>query len=188
MRLRRKLQRLIDFSQDYFTLFGLPRRYRLDPATLDKLEAAYRALQRRVHPDRYAAAEEKDRRLALQSAARVNEAYRALKDPVRRAQHLLSLHGIEALGETDTALPAAFLQEQLARREALAEAEAEGDARRLGQLLEDTRRESTRMEHALAEQLDDRGALDAARDELRKLRFLTKVAADIETALAANED
>ena len=188
MRLRRKLQRLIDFSQDYFTLFGLPRRYRLDPATLDKLETAYRALQRRVHPDRYAAAGETDRRLALQSATRVNEAYRALKDPVRRAQHLLSLHGIETLGETDTALPGAFLQEQLARREALAEAEAEGDARRLAELLEETRAEVARMEAALAEDLDERQALDTARGELRKLRFLTKVAADIETALAAGED
>jgi len=188
VRLRRKLQRLIDFSQDYFTLFGLPRRYRLDPATLDTLEAAYRALQRRVHPDRYAAAAETERRLALQSAARVNEAYRALKDPVRRAQHLLSLHGIEALGETDTSLPAAFLQEQLERREALAEAAAEGDAGRLAALLDATRAEIAGMEASLAEHLDERRELDTARDELRKLRFLTKVAADIETALAASED
>jgi len=188
VRLRRKLQRLIDFSQDYFTLFGLPRRYRFDPATLDKLEAAYRALQRRVHPDRYAAAGETERRLALQSAARVNEAYRALKDPVTRAQHLLSLQGVEALGETDTALPTAFLQEQLARREALAEAEDQGDARRLDELLEETQAEVVRMEAALAEHLDEQRALDAARGELRKLRFLTKVASDIESALAASED
>ena len=188
MRLRRKLQRLIDFSQDYFTLFGLPRRYRLDSATLDTLDAAYRALQRRVHPDRYAAAGETERRLALQSAARVNEAYGALKDPVKRAQHLLSLQGIEALGETDTALPAEFLQDQLARREALAEAQSEGDTLRLAALLEETRSEIAGMEAALAEHLDAQHALGAARDTLRELRFLTKVAADIETALAGIED
>jgi len=188
VRLRRKLQRLIDFSQDYFTLFGLPRRYRFDPATRDTLDAAYRALQRRVHPDRFAAAGEAERRLALQSAARVNEAYRALKDPVRRAQHLLSLHGVEALGETDTALPAEFLQDQLARREALAEAEGEGDSGRLAKLLEETRAEAAGLETALAEHLDREGALEQARDELRRLRFLTKVGADIETALAGIED
>ena len=155
---------------------------------IDTLDTAYRALQRRVHPDRYAAAGETERRLALQSAARVNEAYSALKDPVKRAQHLLSLHGIEALGETDTALPADFLQDQLARREALAEAEAARDPRRLAALLEEARSEIAGLEAALADDLDAQHALDAARDTLRKLRFLTKVSADIETALSGIED
>src|SRR5438046_1781371 len=66
---------MIDFSQNYFALFGLLPRYRFDP---EKLDAAYRALQRAVHPDRYAAGDDAERRLALQSSARVNEAYRAL--------------------------------------------------------------------------------------------------------------
>src|SRR5213075_2858641 len=73
---------------------------------------AYRALQREMHPDRYAAGDEVERRLALQSSARVNEAYRALKDPVGRAQYLLSLRGIDALAETDTQLPLDFLEHQ----------------------------------------------------------------------------
>ena len=107
---------MIDFSQDYFALFGLPPRYRFDAARLD---AAYRALQTQVHPDRFAAAGEGERRLALQSSARVNEAYRALKDPVGRAQYLLSLHGVDATSETDTALPIDFLERQLERREAV---------------------------------------------------------------------
>ena len=75
---------MIDFSQNYFALFGLPQRYGFDP---EQLDAAYRALQRVVHPDRYAAAGDAERRVALQSSARVNEAYRALKDPVGRAQY-----------------------------------------------------------------------------------------------------
>src|SRR6266478_4559144 len=105
---------MIDFSQDYFALFGLPPRYRFDA---DQLDLAYRALQREIHPDRYATGDEAERRLALQSSARVNEAYRALKDPVGRAQYLLSLRGIDALAETNTALPAEFLQHELERRE-----------------------------------------------------------------------
>src|SRR2546428_127562 len=104
---------MIDFSQNYFALFGLPQRYRFDP---EELDAAYRALQRVVHPDRYAAAGDAERRIALQSSARVNEAYRALKDPVGRAQYLLSLRGIDALAETDTAFPAEVLQPELERR------------------------------------------------------------------------
>src|ERR1700730_10364789 len=114
---------MIDFSQDYFALFGLPARYRFDPA---KLDAAYRKLQTEVHPDRFAAAGDEERRLALQSSSRVNEAYRALKSPVERANYLLLLRGVDALAETDTALPAAFLEQPLERRESVAEAIASG--------------------------------------------------------------
>jgi len=87
---------MIDFSQDYFALFGLPARYRFDPAELD---AAYRKLQTEVHPDRFAAAGDDERRLALQSSSRVNEAYRALRSPLERAHYLLLLRGIDALAE-----------------------------------------------------------------------------------------
>src|SRR5260370_19659073 len=92
----RRRHTVIDFSQDYFSLFGLPARYHCDAR---KLDAAYRKLQSEVHPDLFAAAGESERRLALQSSARVNEAYRALRDPVDRALHLLSLHRIQAMSE-----------------------------------------------------------------------------------------
>lgn len=175
---------MIDFSQDYFALFGLPRRYRFDGAQLD---AAYRALQRGVHPDRYAAAGETERRLALQSSARVNEAYRALKDPVSRAQYLLSLQGIDALAETDTALRPEFLQQQLARREEIAEAQVECDTAKLGSLLDAARQDIAALDVELAERLDTDNDLAAARDKVRELRFVTKVATDIEAALGEIE-
>src|SRR5438034_2152698 len=119
---------MIDFSRNHFELFGLPERFQFDAVLLDR---AYHRLQGEVHPDRYAAAGETEQRLALQSSARVNEAYQALKDPVARAQYLLSLHGVDALSETDTALALDFLERQLERREAAAEAAAAGDARAL---------------------------------------------------------
>jgi molecular chaperone HscB len=90
---------MIDFSRNHFELFGLPERFQFDAALLDR---AYHRLQGEVHPDRYAAAGATEQRLALQSSARVNEAYQALKDPVARAQYLLLLHGVDALAETDT--------------------------------------------------------------------------------------
>ena len=176
---------MIDFSQDYFTLFGLPRRFRFDG---DKLDAAFRSLQRDIHPDRYASATGAERRLALQSSARVNEAYRALKDPVSRAQYLLSLQGIDALRETDTAVSPDFLQAQLERRESIAEARAEGDAARLDALLGEARVDITALETKLADDFDKNHALEVARQDVRELRFLTKVAADIESALADIED
>ena len=175
---------MIDFSQDYFALFGLPQRYRFDAA---KLDGAYRALQSAVHPDRHAAGSEAERRLALQSSARVNEAYRALTDPVGRAQYLLSLHGIDAVADTDTALSIDFLERQLERREAVADAHDGGDTRRLDALLAEIRGEITAREALLAELLDTRHEWARARDAVRELKFLHKVAADIETALAEVE-
>ena len=74
---------MIDFSRNYFDLFGLAPAFRFDSAVLDR---AFRELQTEVHPDRFAGGSDAQKRLALQSSARVNEAYRALKEPVRRGK------------------------------------------------------------------------------------------------------
>ncbi len=168
---------MIDFSRNHFELFGLPERFRFDPALLDQ---AYRALQSEVHPDRFAHAGEAEQRLALQSSARVNEAYRALRDPVARAQYLLSLRGIDAFAETDTALPYDFLEHQLERREAAGEALAAGDASRLRAIAGEVRVDAEHLEQRLAVRLDAEGAFDAAREDVRQFRFLAKLAADID--------
>ena len=172
---------MIDFSQDYFALFGLPARYRFDPA---KLDAAYRKLQTEVHPDRFAAAGDEERRLALQSSSRVNEAYRALKNPVERAHYLLLLRGIDALAETDTALPPAFLEQQLECRESVAQAIARRDAGALATLRKSVESTAVLLERELAEQLDLPSVPAGARVSFRKLKFLSKVAADIGAAIA----
>src|SRR5213595_1018351 len=168
---------MIDFSQDYFTLFGLPARYRFDP---DRLDLAYHALQREIHPDRYAAAGETERRLALQSSARVNEAYRALKDPVSRAQYLLSLNGIDALSETDTQLPLEFLERQLERRETAAEAAGNKDSQMIASIAEDVRHEADDLVDTLIHALDDERAYSEARMRVRELKFLSKLAGDLD--------
>ena len=166
---------MIDFSHNHFQLFGLPERFRFDPDALDR---AYRALQGEVHPDRFAAASASERRLALQSSARVNEAYQALRDPVARAQYMLSLHGIDAFDETDTTLAPDFLERQLERREAAADAVAEGDAQRLAALAREVREDADGLEQRLAARLDRDSAWDAARSDVRELRFLAKLAAE----------
>jgi molecular chaperone HscB len=176
---------MIDFSQDYFALFGLPARYRFDSAELD---AAYRRLQTEVHPDRFASAGDEERRLALQSSSRVNEAYRALRNPVERASYLLSLRGIDALSETDTALSPAFLEEQLACREAMAEAVSSGDVEALTALRKGVEQKGATLEHTLADELDRAVTPPGARMNLRELKFLSKVAADISAAIAEIDD
>jgi molecular chaperone HscB len=168
---------MIDPTRNYFDLFGLPQRYRCDAALL---ESAYRRLQSEVHPDRYAGASDQEKRVALQSSARVNEAYRALRDPVERARHLLALHGIDALGEADTELPLEFLERQLERREAAAEAVATGDERALAAVIAEVGGEAAALESALERILDAEHAYARARADVRQLRFLTKLLADLE--------
>jgi molecular chaperone HscB len=176
---------MIDFSRNHFELFGLPERFRFDPATLDR---AYHELQSKVHPDRYAAAGDKEQRLAMQSSARVNEAYSALKDPVARAQYLLKLHGVDAFGETDTSLPFDFLERQLERREAAAAASAAGDTQALEALLREVRAEARELEQRLCALLDVEAAWEAARARVRELRFLSKFVADLGAMLSTLED
>lgn len=176
---------VIDFSRNHFELFGLPPRFRFDPAALD---SAYRELQREIHPDRYATAGETERRLALQSSARVNEAYRALKDPVARAQYLLSLQGVDAFHESDTALSAEFLEQQLERRHVAGEVLAVRDVRALSSLLEEVRADAAERERRLAVMLDAEGAWDSARDTVRELRFLAKLGADIDAMIGTLEE
>jgi molecular chaperone HscB len=176
---------MIDFSRNHFELFGLPERFRFDPALLDR---AYHALQGEVHPDRHAAAGATEQRVALQSSARVNEAYRALKDPVARAQYLLSLHGVDAFDETNTALPFAFLERQLERREIAEAAVADGDAPALETVLAEVRAEAAELEQRVSSLLDVEGAWEPARVAVRELRFLAKLAADVDAMLAAQEN
>lgn len=80
---------------DYFQVFQLPRKLDLDLAVL---EHEFHRLSRKLHPDRYARATESEREWSLADTALVNDAYRTLRDPVRRTEYLLKLEG-EAIGE-----------------------------------------------------------------------------------------
>jgi molecular chaperone HscB len=171
---------MIDLSRNHFELFGVPERFAVDP---EALERTYRALQTEVHPDRYATANDTERRLALQMSAHVNEAYRALKDPVDRAQYLLSLHGVETFSGPDSALPYEFLERQLERREAASEAADMRDSAALERLQEDIREEHAALERELAVILDRDSAWSAAPALVREMKFLDKLAADIDAML-----
>ncbi len=175
---------MIDFSRNHFELLGVPARFRLDEDAVDR---AYRALQSEVHPDRNTGNDDAGQRLAMQASARVNEAYRALKSPVLRAQHLLAIHGIDAADERDTNLSLDFLERQLERREAVADAAAARDEDALSDMLTSVRREIRQREDELETLLDHAADFAHARDKVRELRFLTKLAADIDAALAEAE-
>ena len=102
-----------------FALFGLPERFEIDEAALD---ARWKQLQGAAHPDRFATETAAAQRVAMQWAIRINEAYRRLKDPLARAAYLCSLHGADVEAESNTAMPTAFLMQQMEWRDALAQA------------------------------------------------------------------
>jgi molecular chaperone HscB len=77
---------------DYFTFFGLPRKLNLDVAALER---SFYELSRKLHPDLNARADSKEQEWILERSSLLNDAYRTLKDPIKRTQYLLSLEGVE---------------------------------------------------------------------------------------------
>lgn len=113
----------VDLNASDFELFGLLPRFEQDRAALDQ---RWKALQREVHPDRFAAEPAAAQRIAMQWSVRINEAYQRLKNPLKRAAYLCELNGAPIQAESNTAMPADFLVQQMAWREALDEADGAG--------------------------------------------------------------
>ncbi len=103
-------------DRNYFELFALPISFEIE---LSSLSERYQDLQRSVHPDKFTNATDRERRLSMQQASMINEAYQALKDPLKRAQYILSLNNIDANSESNTVMDTAFLMQQMELREAL---------------------------------------------------------------------
>jgi molecular chaperone HscB len=108
---------------DPFELLEVEARFDLDLAFLER---RHRDLSRVLHPDRYAGRPAGERQQALGRAIEVNEAFRTLRDPVRRAQALLARHGRHADEADQPRADPALLMEVMERREALAEARRSG--------------------------------------------------------------
>jgi molecular chaperone HscB len=171
----------MNLADDDFTLFGLPQRFALDRAEVD---ARWRRLQAEVHPDRFAAEGAAAQRLAMQWAVRVNEAYRRLKDPLARAAYLCELRGAPIDAERNTAMPPAFLVQQMAWREALDEAAGSAELERIDA---DVGGAEQRLLADLQRLLDEAGDAAAAAAEVRALMFVRRFRADVERRLEALE-
>jgi len=168
----------MNLNQNHFELFKLPRQFAVDAAVLD---ARYRELQREVHPDRFATASDAERRLSMQMATQVNEAYRTLKAPLPRARYLLELAGVDIEAETNTAMPADFLMEQMEWREGLEEAGRLGDACGLIRMDIELKRDMDVAYATLAGHFG-RGETTAAAVLVRKLMFLDRLNEEIADA------
>lgn len=171
-------------SGNFFELFGLNPAFALDA---EALEASYREIQSRVHPDRFAHAGDAERRASLQWTTRVNEAYRTLKSPVQRASHLLSLHGVDVAFETNTAMPAQFLMHQMELREALEGAVETKDLPALESLQQKLDADKASLASQIASAIDEKKDYERAAGLVRELQFLHKLEAEIDGAYEAME-
>jgi len=105
-------------TQTHFELFELPVSFDVD---LQDLSLRYRELQRAVHPDRFVNSSDYEKRLSVEKATLINDAYQTLKSPQSRARYMLELQSVSFDNEKDMALDPAFLMEQIELREALSE-------------------------------------------------------------------
>ncbi|MCW5642247.1 MAG: Fe-S protein assembly co-chaperone HscB [Rhodoferax sp.] len=158
-----------------FELFGVPQRFAQDRIALD---TRWKQLQREAHPDRFAAQDAATQRRAMQWSVRINEAYQRLKDPLKRAAYLCELAGAPINAHDNTSMPAEFLMQQMAWREALDEAQEPDQV----QALLDEVMLSRQQALARCEQLlDDAGDAAQAVGVVRALMFIERFCADIDT-------
>ncbi|MFD2179480.1 co-chaperone HscB [Veronia pacifica] len=162
---------------NHFELFGLPCQFELDGSSLS---SCFRELQRKFHPDRFVTASEQDRLLAVQKAAQINDAYHTLNDPVRRAEYLLSLNGVDLKDEQQTMQDPEFLMQQMELREELEDIAHASDPE--SDLFDfDTKVAAFYREllAELAQLLTEQRWPDAA-NQVRKLKFVVKLKQEIE--------
>lgn len=167
----------MDFSKNYFELFHLEVDFEVDRAELDD---AFRSLQREYHPDRHAHKGDVAQREAVQASSLLNTAYESLKDPLQRAQYLLTLKGIETGEDSRRQLPMDFLIEQMELRESLADAPDAADPFSVLSALEKQASSSQAECFMLFKSAFTSSDFDVAEVAVRKLQFFKKLLSEIE--------
>jgi molecular chaperone HscB len=167
-------------SENYFHFFGLSPQFSLDLAQLDQ---AYLAIQKEVHPDRHTQGSDSEQRIAMQMATLANTAHQTLKHPIQRGLYLCKLHGVEANLETNTAMPTAFLLQQMAWRDSLEE--SIDDFAALDTLATEVDAAYKVALVELAEAMDRTHNYQRAAELLRGLLFIDKFATELDDAIAA---
>ena len=168
---------MISLQANDFELFGLPMGFAVSRQAVD---ARWKELQREAHPDKFAAQGAAAQRLAMQWSVRINEAYQRLRDPVKRAAYLCELHGAPVQAENNTAMPAAFLMQQMEWREALDETHTEAA---LEALLAEVHKARAQCLAELAQAIDVAGDYIQAVGQVRALMFIDRFATEVRNQL-----
>jgi len=165
---------------DYFALFQLKPQFKIDRQAL---ESAYLTVQQKVHPDMHAQASDSDKRVSMQLSALANSAYRTLMNPIQRGLYMCAKNGVDPQLETNTAMPAQFLMQQMEWREAL------DDVRDQPSKLDDLYKEVELTRANLLKEvevtIDGANDYELAAKQLRALLFIDKFSAELEDAISA---
>ena len=166
----------MNLSDDDFTLLGLSQQYAIDPSAL---QARWKTALSATHPDRFAQAGAAGQRLAMQWSVRLNEAYQRLKNPLKRAEYLCALRGAPIDAERNTAMPTAFLMQQMAWREALDDAKTEADKHAVQVEL---KAQAAQYEAQIARALDTDLHPEQAAQHVRMWMFVDKLQKQIQSS------
>jgi molecular chaperone HscB len=167
----------LSLASNDFQLFGIPEQHALNTSELD---AKWKALQREAHPDKFAAQGAAAQRIAMQWSVRINEGYKRLKDPLKRAAYICELRGAAINAENNTAMPAAFLMQQIEWREAADDATSDGQ---IEALLSEVSNAKQNLLVQCGRALDEANDPQAASGVVRSLMFLDKFESELEDRL-----
>lgn len=172
-------------TPDFFTVYELPRRLKLDTADLQK---KFYAKSREWHPDRFATAPAVDQNKALDMTSALNDGYRILRDPVQRAEYLLTLEGFDVAEQRSKDVPPELLEEVFELNMMLEDASGNRSE------LEAASTKFARMLHQIESDLEaafdrydaapDRTALGDIRSILNRRRYIQNLLRDVDKALA----
>jgi molecular chaperone HscB len=174
---------------EYYELFGIPRALNL---SLDDLQKRYYDLSRQLHPDRFMRKPEAERQRALDMSSALNDAYRTLKDPIKRAQYLLALEGFEIGEQRSKDVPPELLEEVFELNMALEEMRSGDDSAR--PQLEKAEKNFTGMLEDADSQLQslfgqydsshDHDLLSQVRNLLNRRKYIDNLASEVARTLS----
>ncbi|MGA2879392.1 MAG: Fe-S protein assembly co-chaperone HscB [Bryobacteraceae bacterium] len=173
---------------DYYELLGVPRSLSL---SLDALQQRYYELSRQLHPDRFMQKPEAERQRALDMSSALNDAYRTLKDPIKRAQYLLSLEGFDVGEQRSKDVPPELLEEVFELNMALEEMRGGDDSAR--RQLEQADKNFTGMLAASDQELaalfaqydasQSRDVLSQIRNLLNRRKYIQNLVSEVQKTL-----
>lgn len=157
---------------DPFATLGIARSFDVD---LGAAERVHRELSRALHPDKFVRAGPSERRAALAKAVEVNEAWRVVRDPIRRAEALLGLNGVAAGDGHEPSPESDFLMEMLEQREALGDAKQTGDLSAVRSMAGAVAEKARKVERSLAEGFARGERGEALLPKLGQMRFYRRL-------------
>ena len=152
-------------TQNFFDTFNLPVLFNID---IDMLNHQYRTLQKTIHPDRFVNATDAEKKQSLQKSTQINDAYQVLKDPIKRASHIISLHQVLK----DNTLPPDFLMQQMEWEE---EFETINDLEQVQLFSDKIEGEKKMLMDLVAMDLDEKKDWESATNIIGKLKFITNL-------------